>query len=44
MAPANPGTGAPRGVSGGMQELLDGSLRDRLAKHIRSTGGNYTDH
>jgi len=43
-SPANLGTGAPQGVSGGTKELLDGSLRDRLAEHIRSTGGNYTDH
>jgi hypothetical protein len=43
-SPANLGTGAPQGVSGGTQDLLDGSLLNRLHAHIRSTGGSYSAH
>jgi hypothetical protein len=41
-SPANIGTGAPQGVLGGTQELLAGSLLNKLVAHIRSSGGNYS--
>jgi hypothetical protein len=41
-SPANIGAGAPQGVSGGMQALLDGSLLSKLRAHIQSTGGSYS--
>jgi hypothetical protein len=41
-SPANLGSAAPQGVSGGTQELLDGSLMNKLRTHISSTGGSYT--
>jgi hypothetical protein len=41
-SPANIGTGAPQGVSGDTQVLLDGSLLNKLRSHIRSTGGSYS--
>jgi hypothetical protein len=40
-SPANIGAGAPQGVSGGTQALLDGSLLKKLKSHIESTGGSY---
>jgi hypothetical protein len=39
---ANIGSGAPQGVRGGTQALLDGSLLKQLKSHIKSTGGSYT--
>jgi hypothetical protein len=41
-SPANLGTGAPQGVSGDTQALLNGSLMNKLRSHIRSTGGSYS--
>jgi hypothetical protein len=41
-SPANIGAGAPQGVSGGMQALLDGSLLSKLRAHIQSIGGSYS--
>jgi hypothetical protein len=41
-SPANIGAGAPQGVSGATQTLLDGSLLNKLKSHIKSTGGSYT--
>jgi hypothetical protein len=38
----NIGAGAPQGVSGGTQALLDGSRLKKLKSHIKSTGGSYT--
>jgi hypothetical protein len=43
-SPANLGSGAPQGVSGGTRELLNGSLLNRLVAHIRSSGGSYFAH
>jgi hypothetical protein len=40
-AAANIGAGAPQGVSGSTQALLDGSLLKKLKSHIKSTGGSY---
>jgi hypothetical protein len=40
-SPANIGAGAPQGVSGNTQALLDGSLLKKLKSHIESTGGSY---
>jgi hypothetical protein len=40
-SPANIGTGAPQGVSGGTQALLNGTLLKKLKSHIESTGGSY---
>ncbi len=41
-SPANIGTAAPRGASGGTQALLDGSLLTKLRAHIEATGGSYS--
>jgi hypothetical protein len=41
-SPANIGAGAPQGVSGSTQALLDGSLLKKLKSHIESTGGSYS--
>jgi hypothetical protein len=41
-SPANLGAGAPQGVSGSSNDLLDGSLLSALKDHIRSTGGSYS--
>jgi hypothetical protein len=39
---ANIGPGAPQGVRGSAQDLLDGSLLEKLRSQIASTGGSYT--
>jgi hypothetical protein len=40
-SPKNIGAGAPQGVSGNAQTLVDGSLLRKLKSHITSTGGSY---
>jgi hypothetical protein len=41
-SPGNIGAGAPQGVSGEVEALLDGSLVSKLRSHIAATGGSYS--
>jgi hypothetical protein len=40
-SPANIGAGAPQGVRGDVQALLNGDLLKQLKSHIQSSGGSY---